>query len=92
MNFTSIFSRLKYQYYIQLRQIDPTLKDDFKFDTVDELFQGLNQKIIDIKLLEKVSSDFDWNYQKILCTQVSSQISIHFSLFYPNKLTIFVHR
>lgn len=65
-----IHRRLKYHYYIQLRQIDPTLRDDFKIDSLDTFFDDLHNKIIDIRLLEKISTDFGWNYQKVLIKQV----------------------
>lgn len=63
-------AHLKYKYYIQLRQLDPSIKDDFQI-TFPELFTSLNQKMFDIQLLERMSRDFEWNYQKVLVTQVN---------------------
>lgn len=54
---------------MQLRQLDPSLKDDFQI-SFPELFTSLNQKIFDIQLLERMSRDFGWNYQKVLIAQV----------------------
>lgn len=61
---------------MQLRQLDPTLKDDFDISFPD-LFVTLNQKMFDIHLLERMSKDFEWNFQKVLITQVSKDIGFN---------------
>lgn len=65
--------RLKYFYYMELCQIDPSLRTDTNFDIIsyEQLFADLKTKIIDVKLLEKISKDFFWNFQKVLVHQVS---------------------
>lgn len=62
-------AHLKYKYYMQLRQLDPSIKDDFEI-SFPELFNSLNQKMFDIRLLERMSRDFEWSFQKVLITQV----------------------
>lgn len=54
---------------MQLRQLDPSLKDDFEI-SFPELFNTLNQKVLDIQLLERMSKDFEWSFQKVLIAQV----------------------
>lgn len=49
--------------------MDPSLKDDFEI-SFPELFTSLSQKMFDINLLEKMSRDFEWNFQKVLIVQV----------------------
>lgn len=58
---------------MQLRQLDPALKDDFEISFPD-LFVTLSQKMFDIQLLERMSKDFEWNFQKVLITQVIKEI------------------
>lgn len=65
-------AHLKYKYYMQLRQLDPSIKDDFQI-SFPELFTSLNQKMFDIQLLERMSRDFEWNFQKVLVTQVNEK-------------------
>lgn len=60
---------------MQLRQLDPSLKDDFQI-SFPELFTSLNQKIFDIQLLERMSRDFGWNYQKVLIAQVKKKTEL----------------
>lgn len=65
---------------MQLRQMDPSLKDDFNI-TFPGFFASMNQKIFDIQLLERMSRDFEWSFQKVLVAQVSlnaSKAFIHF--------------
>lgn len=66
---TSKEQHLKYKYLMQLRQMDPSLKDDFEI-TFPGFFTSMNQKIFDIQLLERMSRDFEWSYQKVLIAQV----------------------
>lgn len=55
---------------MQLRQLDPSLKDDFEISFPD-LFTTLNNKMLDIQLLERMSKDFEWSFQKVLIAQVN---------------------
>lgn len=66
--------RLKYFYYMELCQVDPSLRANSNFDIIsyEQLFVDLKTKIIDVKLLEKISKDFYWNFQKVLAYQVSA--------------------
>lgn len=64
---------LKYKYLVQLRQMDPSLKDDFEIK-FPGFFTSTNQKIFDIQLLERMSKDFEWNYQKVLIAQVNIRL------------------
>lgn len=64
---------LKYKYYMQLRQLDPSIKDDFQI-SFPEIFTSLNQKMFDIQLLERMSKDFEWSFQKVLITQVKNKL------------------
>lgn len=66
---------------MQLRQLDPSLKDDFQIKFPD-LFTSLSQKIFDIQLLDRMSRDFGWNYQKVLIAQV------HLKCFETNCIQI----
>lgn len=68
-------AHLKYKYYMQLRQLDPSIKDDFQI-SFPELFTAMNQKMFDIQLLERMSKDFEWNFQKVLVTQISTILSV----------------
>lgn len=68
-------AHLKYKYYMQLRQLDPSIKDDFQI-SFPELFTSMNQKTFDIQLLERMSKDFEWNFQKVLVTQISTILSV----------------
>lgn len=57
---------------MQLSKMDPSLKSDmnFDFDSYEQLFKVLRNKVIDVLLLEKMSQDFNWNFQKVLVHQV----------------------
>lgn len=57
---------------MQLCQFDPTLKSkaNFNIGTFEKLFDDFNIKIIDVHLLERMSNDFDWNFQKVLVYQI----------------------
>lgn len=57
---------------MQLRQLDPGLKDDFEINSFAEMFRDLNNKILDTMFLGRMSADFDWNYQKVLIAQITT--------------------
>lgn len=54
-------------------QIDPQLKSDqnFNITTYQKLSESLNNKLVDVRLLERISRDYQWNFQKVLAQQVS---------------------
>lgn len=58
---------------MQLCQMDPSLKTDTNFDIIsyEQLFSDLNNKIVDVQLLEKICKDFHWNFEKVLVCQVT---------------------
>lgn len=68
---------------MHLRQLDPSIKDDFQIKFPD-LFTSLNQKMFDVQLLERMSKDFEWSFQKVLIVQVklheSKSIDVTFDL------------
>lgn len=66
---------MKYEYTIQLRQIDGSLRDDFEISSCGQLFKDLNNKVLDVTLLKKISSDFGWNDQKVFITQIITILS-----------------
>lgn len=70
--FVSTSSRLNYYYYMEFCQIDPQLKSDqnFKITNYETLFQMLNNKLVDVRLLERISRDYQWNFQRVLVEQV----------------------
>lgn len=63
---------------MQLCQIDSSLKTDTKFEIVsyEKLFRDLRCKIVDVQLLEKMSKDFQWSFQKVLICQIVTILSI----------------
>lgn len=61
---------------MQLRQLDPSIKDDFEI-SFPEIFTTLSQKMFSIQLLERMSRDFEWNFQKVLITQVRNHLKTH---------------
>lgn len=63
---------------MQLCQIDSSLKTDSNFEIVsfEQMFKDLRCKIIDVQLLEKMSKDFQWNFQKVLICQIVTILSI----------------
>lgn len=50
---------------MQLRQMDPGLKDDFEINSFVEMFRDLNNKILCPRFLGRMCQDFDWDYQKV---------------------------
>lgn len=60
---------------MELCQVDPSLKANLDFNIIsyEQLFRDLKHKIVDVRLLEKISKDFYWNFQKVLVHQVILQ-------------------
>lgn len=57
---------------MQLCQIDSTLKykANFVIISYEQLFAEMSNKILNVKLLERMSKDFAWNFQRVLVHQV----------------------
>lgn len=66
------YSRKKYFYFTELCKTDPSLKlrTEFDFNSPKQLFKDLQVKIIEVSLLERMSSEFQWKYDHLLVTQV----------------------
>lgn len=63
-------ARVKYDYYLQLRHIDPALKDTFQITDSASLFDSLNKKMLDVGLLQRMSADLQWSFQEVLVQQI----------------------
>uniref|UniRef100_A0A1A9X1U5 Uncharacterized protein n=1 Tax=Glossina brevipalpis TaxID=37001 RepID=A0A1A9X1U5_9MUSC len=66
--------RVKHYYYMELCKQDPIIKNKFNFDidSVEMLLKEVHNQEVDFQLLERMSRDFDFDYQKLLVTQVIS--------------------
>ncbi|XP_017060303.1 uncharacterized protein LOC108100776 [Drosophila ficusphila] len=69
--------RLKLYYYLEFCQQDPRIKGKFNadMDNVEDLLKEFHNKQLDVQLLERMSKDFGFDYQKILVTQILSILS-----------------
>ncbi|XP_017073334.2 uncharacterized protein LOC108109368 [Drosophila eugracilis] len=69
--------RLKLYYYLEFCQQDPRIKGKFNadMDNVEDLLKEFHNKQLDVQLLERMSKDFGFDYQKILITQILSILS-----------------
>lgn len=70
-------SRLKYDYYLQLRQLDPTVKDTLEITDPITLFDSLTKKVLDVEFLQRMSKDLEWNYQEVLIHQMFTILQLH---------------
>lgn len=63
---------MSYYYFTELCKVDPSLKsrNDLDFSSISSLLNIMQHKILDVSFLERMSNDFDWNYQEVLVTQV----------------------
>lgn len=63
---------MSYFYFTELCKVDPSLKsrNDLDFSSINTLLHIMQHKILDVGYLERMSHDFDWNYQEVLVTQV----------------------
>lgn len=52
---------------------DPSIKGKFnaEIDSIEQLLKEFHNKQLDVHLLERMSRDFQLDYQKMLVTQVS---------------------
>lgn len=75
-----VVSIFKFQFYKELCKHDPSVKPqtNVDFQSFDKVLDALQNKVIDVSLLKEMSDAFDWDYQKVLVTQVSS-FSIYLS-------------
>ncbi|SPP80519.1 uncharacterized protein LOC117583698 [Drosophila guanche] len=66
--------RLKLYYYLEFCQQDPRIKGKFNadMDNIEHLLKEFHNKQLDVTLLERMSRDFGFDYQKILITQILS--------------------
>ncbi|XP_017140651.1 uncharacterized protein LOC108154777 [Drosophila miranda] len=66
--------RLKLYYYLEFCQVDPRIKGKFNadMDNIEHLLKEFHNKLLDVELLERMSRDFGFDYQKILITQILS--------------------
>ncbi|TDG48434.1 hypothetical protein AWZ03_005179 [Drosophila navojoa] len=66
--------RNKLYYYLEFCQQDPSIKGKFnaEMDNIDQLLKEFHNKRLNVQLLERMSSDFGLDYQKMLITQILS--------------------
>uniref|UniRef100_A0A1A9Z6W9 Uncharacterized protein n=1 Tax=Glossina pallidipes TaxID=7398 RepID=A0A1A9Z6W9_GLOPL len=66
--------RIKHYYYMEFCKQDSTLNHKFnaEIDSIEMLLKEVHNKQVDVQLLERVSRDFDLDYQKLLVTQIVS--------------------
>lgn len=69
---------MKHFYYTELCKADSSLKSksEIEFVSYSQLIKELGNKMLDVGLLEKMSTDFSWDYQKVLITQVIAKLSM----------------
>ncbi|XP_055841706.1 uncharacterized protein LOC129908902 [Episyrphus balteatus] len=65
-------SRIKQFYFTELCKQDSSLKTKPDIDIVSmgQLMKELRNKMLDVRLLERLSKDFGWDYQQVLVSQV----------------------
>ncbi|XP_070501724.1 kinetochore-associated protein 1 [Chironomus tepperi] len=65
-------SRLKLYYYSEICKSYPTLRTSVNLDHIgiSEFLKDLENRQLSVDLLQKLSKDFGWNYQKALMKQV----------------------
>lgn len=66
--------RNKLYYYLEFCQQDPSIKGKFNadVDNIDQLLKEFHNKRLNVQLLERMSTDFGLDYQKMLITQILS--------------------
>ncbi|KAL9872866.1 kinetochore component rough deal isoform 3-T4 [Glossina fuscipes fuscipes] len=64
--------RIKHYYYMEFCKQDSTLNHKFnaEIDSIEMLLKEVHNKQVDVQLLERVSRDFNLDYQKLLVTQI----------------------
>lgn len=79
---------MKCQYFAELCKIDPTLKNisTLEFGSMEHLINGLNNNILTVTFIEKLSKCFDWDYQEALITQVIFFFVKYLSAFQKKNL------
>lgn len=65
-------SRIKQFYFTELCKQDSSLKtkSDIEIVSMGQLMKELRNKMLDVRLLERLSKDFGWDYQQVLVSQV----------------------
>lgn len=63
---------MTYVYYTELCKTDASLKArvDLDFSSIGTLMRDLANKRLDVDLLQRMSADFDWDYQQVLVKQI----------------------
>ncbi|XP_011293281.1 uncharacterized protein LOC101899752 [Musca domestica] len=66
--------RIKHFYYMEFCKQDPSIKGKFNadIDSIEQLLKEFHNKQLDVSLLERMSADFNLDYQKMLIAQVIS--------------------
>lgn len=69
---------MKHFYYTELCKADSSLKSrsEIEFVSYSQLIKELGNKMLDVSLLDKMSADFNWDYQKVLITQVIAKLNM----------------
>uniref|UniRef100_A0A1B0GE99 Uncharacterized protein n=1 Tax=Glossina morsitans morsitans TaxID=37546 RepID=A0A1B0GE99_GLOMM len=70
--------RIKHYYYMEFCKQDSTLNHKFnaEIDSIEMLLKEVHNKQVDVQLLERVSRDFDLDYQKLLVTQINNRVNV----------------
>lgn len=65
-------NRLKFYYYSELCKYDQSLRFKTNFDSMDisDLLKDLENRLLSVELVKKLSKDFGWDYQKKLVDQI----------------------
>lgn len=73
---------MSYFYFTELCKVDPSLKSrsDLEFSSISSLLNLMQNKVLDVSFLERMSNDLNWNYQEVLVTQVIVYIYIYIKI------------
>lgn len=79
-----LYSRLNHFYYAELCKIDSSLKNrpTIKFLSIEDVFEKLKIKFLNVSLLHRMCKDFNWNFQEALVTQVFNYNSVYNAIIY----------
>lgn len=85
---------MSYYYYTELCKIDPSLKirNDLDFSSISSLLHIMENKVLDVSFLERMSNDFDWNYQEVLVTQVITDLHVCHLFWFENHYVCYLNR
>ena len=72
-------SRMLYQYHQELFLIDSSLKYkqnlDFSSSSMQTLLVDIKGNILSIKMIQKMSNEFDWNYEESISYQILAYLT-----------------